>query len=188
MVLPATAGELSQYIYCLQWMSYSIPDFATRIAPLRDILEAAYKQSGKRTRRSIDNIPLSKLSWGQQHETSFNSLQDSLREAVKLNHPDPEKETCVYTDASDTHWAAVVTQRNKEDLSKPIENQWHEPLAFLSSAFKNSEIHWSTFEKEARNWTTFYSVKRQLTSTLITGTCYLYSTLCLWRHQSADML
>lgn len=148
VVMPETAGELSQFIYCLQWMSYSIPDFANRIKPLREVLEAAYKRSGKRTRKSINKIALSSLSWGRTHVESYTSLQDSLREAVKLAHPDPSLETCIYTDASETHWAAVVTQCDKEQLEKPTEDQRHKPLAFLSSAFKDSELHWSTFEKE----------------------------------------
>ena len=148
MTYPETAGELSQYVHCLQWMSHSIPDFANRTAPLRELIEAAYKHSGKRTTRSIKNIPLSSLSWGPKHEVTFNSLQESLRQAVKLSHPNPKKEKCVYTDASETHWAAVVTQCDQGELQKPVEEQRYEPLAFLSSSFKDSELHWSTFEKE----------------------------------------
>ena len=146
---PQTAGELSQYVYCIQWMSQAVPDFAARIQPLRDILEAAYSKAGRRTTRAIKNIPLHKLSWGAKHDDAFASIQDSLRNAVTLSHPDNAKETCVFTDASDTHWAAVVTQCDSKDLDKEIGNQRHNPLAFLSSEFKNAEKNWSTFEKEA---------------------------------------
>jgi len=145
---PQTAGELSQYIYCLQWMSQSIPDFANRISCLRNVLEEAYTKSGKRTKKSIASIPLSSLSWGRQHDKSFLELQDSLRQSVKLAHPDAKMHKCIYTDASDNYWAAVVTQCLAAELNKPLEDQRHQPLAFISSSFKDSELHWSTYEKE----------------------------------------
>lgn len=145
---PKTAGELSQYIHCLQWMSQSIPDFANRISSMRKVLEAAYRKTGKRNKRSIASVPLSSLSWGRIHEITFHELQDSLRQSVRLAHPDPKLQKCIYTDASDNYWAAVVTQCNTEELEKPLEKQMHQPLAFVSSAFKDSELHWSTYEKE----------------------------------------
>jgi len=67
---------------------------------------------------------------------------------VKLAHRDPKQEICVYTDASEAHWAAVVTQSSKEDVMKPIEEQNHSPLAFVSAAFKDTESRWTMFEKE----------------------------------------
>lgn len=130
-------------------MSNAILDFADRVSPLRKTLEDAYLRSGKRTGKSIQSIPLHTLSWGPEQEEAFHSLQDSLRKSVMLSHPDPSKETCVFTDASDSHWAAVVTQCAPTELDKPIEEQRHLPLAFLSSAFKKAELGCSTFEKEA---------------------------------------
>lgn len=35
-----------------------------------------------------------------------------------------------------------------EHLKRPVADQRHEPLAFLSSSFKGAEVGWSTFEKE----------------------------------------
>ena len=43
----------------------------------------------------------------------------------------------------------MVTQVSEDQLSLPFEQQSHEPLAFLGSAFKKSELNWTTFEKEA---------------------------------------
>lgn len=34
-------------------------------------------------------------------------------------------------------------------LDKPVEEQIHEPLAFIGSAFAGAERNWSTYEKEA---------------------------------------
>ena len=79
---------------------------------------------------------------------AFKSLQDTIREAVQLSFPKKEKQICIYTDASDKFWSAVVTQIIPSDMQKPIEEQNHEPLAFLGSAFKDAEKNWSTFEQE----------------------------------------
>ena len=146
--MPDTAEELAQFIYCCRWMSIAIPDFTGRTAPLTAVLEQAYSQSGKRTNRSIRPIRLRSLSWGPDHVKAFLQLQDCLRNAVQLAHPDPEKVVCVYTDASERYWSGVVTQTTPEQLSLPVEQQGHEPLAFLGSAFKGAELGWTTFEKE----------------------------------------
>lgn len=62
MDTPKTADELAQFIYSCRWMSITIPQFVERVAPLTAILEAVYKKSGKRTSRSIRNMPLRTLS------------------------------------------------------------------------------------------------------------------------------
>ncbi|ETV95977.1 hypothetical protein H310_10633 [Aphanomyces invadans] len=51
-------------------------------------------------------------------------------------------EVCVFTDASDMFWGAVATQGPVEDLSLPLEDQRHQPLAFISA-------RWPIVEKEA---------------------------------------
>ena len=149
MHMPKTAAGLSQFIYCCRWMSMSIRNFAQRIGSLNDVLEEAYAKSGKRTKKSINKIALSMLSWGPTHEATFRKLQDSLRSAVTLAYPDPDKMICIFTDASDRYWSGVVTQCDPEDLNLPIGEQNHVPLAFLGSAFKGASLNWSTFEKEA---------------------------------------
>lgn len=66
--------------------------------------------SGKRTKRSIARIPLSKAGWGAEHSDTFKQLQEQLQEIVKTAHRDPALRLCIYTDASDSFWAAAVTQ------------------------------------------------------------------------------
>jgi len=120
---PKTADELAEFIYCCRWMSNSIPNFATRVAPLSKLLEEAYTRFGKRTKRSIKSIALSNLSWGTIHMQAFEDLQDTLRNAVKLSYPKQEMEICVHTDASDRFWSAVISQIPLEDLKRPIQEQ-----------------------------------------------------------------
>ena len=75
-------------------------------------------------------------------------LQDSLRNAVKLAYPDPDKTICVHTDASDRYWSGVVSQVAPDDLRKRASEQVHEPLGFVGGEFTKAELNWSTFEKE----------------------------------------
>lgn len=55
----------------------------------------------------------------------------------------------MHTDASDKHWAVCATQCQYAESSKPIVDQVHLPLAFLSGTFSEREEHWSTYEREA---------------------------------------
>ncbi len=130
-------------------MSTAIPDFARRVQPLNNLLEDAYRQKGRRTKRCIRNVALYALGWGTTHERAFKDLQQSLCSAVELAFHDPSKTVCIYTDASDQYWSAVITQVTAAALDCPIENESHEPLAFLGSEFRGAQKRWSTFEKEA---------------------------------------
>ena len=56
---------------------------------------------------------------------------------------------CLFTDASETHWAAVLTQVDTKHMRKPIDEQAHEPLSFLSGSFAGHSANWSIVEKEA---------------------------------------
>jgi len=148
MYLPINAAELLEYVHCMQWMSSAIPDFNERIEPFRLILEEAYAMSGARTKKSVQKIALRTLSWGTEHEALFREFQLNLQEVVKLAHRDTSKKLCVYTDASDEFWSAVVTQCAPEELMKLALDQSHEPLAFLGGAFRGPQERWSTPEKE----------------------------------------
>ena len=146
--MPKTGGELFQYIHCCRWMSTAIPAFEQRIAPLSNILEQAYERSGRRKKKSIENMELSLLSWGPDHERAFKDLQTSILNFTKLAYPKKGSILCVYTDASYYFWSGVVTQIKEKDLSLPLEEQRHEPLAFLGQKFNATELKWTTYEKE----------------------------------------
>ena len=148
LTMPETAGELCQYVHCCRWMATAISAFIVRIAPLVDILEQAYKVSGKRTKNSILNMPLGKLSWGKAHVDAFRSMQTSIQNSTKLSYPKKEKVLCLFTDASDRFWSGVVTQTDEVQLSLEVGEQKHEPLAFVGKMFNTTEQRWSTYEQE----------------------------------------
>ena len=87
--------------------------------------------------------------WTEQHQQTFGEVKNSLIHAVTLAHVDPGKLLCLFTDASDAHWASVLTHIPPCDLTKPFDQQLHEPLAFLAGSFRSSQARWSTPEKEA---------------------------------------
>jgi RNase H-like domain found in reverse transcriptase len=76
-------------------------------------------------------------------------VKSSLANSVKLAFPRDERALCLFTDASETHWSAVVTQVPHEQLDLPLDQQQHEPLYFLSGAFTREAAGWAIVEKEA---------------------------------------
>lgn len=130
-------------------MSNAIPRFVKRVAPLHDLLEAAYQKAEMRKKRSIANIHLTSLGWISAHSDAFRDLQQQLQAMATTAQRSPALRLCVYTDASDYFCAATVTQTNDLELCKATQNQKHEPLALFSSRFFIAQIHWTTYEKEA---------------------------------------
>jgi hypothetical protein len=69
-------------------------------------------------------------------------------ESMTLAFPDPEKRKFVLTDASVRLYDGLVTQIHEEHLDLSIEEQDHQPLAFLSGEFKGAQQRWTVPEKE----------------------------------------
>jgi RNase H-like domain found in reverse transcriptase len=62
--------------------------------------------------------------------------------------PDPEKRICVLINASDLFYAGLVTQIDEKQLDLLMEEQDHQPLAFLSGEFKGAQQRWTVPKKE----------------------------------------
>lgn len=63
-------------------------------------------------------------------EEFFKGLQDTLRSSVSFVYHKPDKFTCIYTDASDQYWSAVVKQTSEEQQKSPFEKQAHDLFPF----------------------------------------------------------
>lgn len=146
---PTTAAQLQQFVCAANWMRMAIPQFNQIVEPLTALLEDVYRISGKRTRRSIQKIPLTDTTWCDNHLQAFEALKHGIGAAVTLAHPSSTKQLCLFTDASEYHWSAILTQIPSADINRPVPDQHHEPLAFLSGSFKGSPLRWSTIEKES---------------------------------------
>ncbi|KAE9030308.1 hypothetical protein PF011_g666 [Phytophthora fragariae] len=68
---------------------------------------------------------------------------------VPLVHPSPTAEVCLYVDASQDYWGAVVTQIDPSELQVTLEKQNHRPLVSLSGRFAGASSRWDTIETEA---------------------------------------
>jgi RNase H-like domain found in reverse transcriptase/Reverse transcriptase (RNA-dependent DNA polymerase)/Integrase zinc binding domain/Integrase core domain/Aspartyl protease len=149
MQTPETGADLYQFISAMNWMRTSIPNFALLMAPLARLMESVHHSAGnKRTKASVKKTSLTSM-WTQEHELAFQAVKEQLMSAVTLAHPKESCSTHVFTDASETHWSSITTQVLKEDDSLPLQEQRHEPLAFLSGEYKDASFNWSTAEKEA---------------------------------------
>jgi RNase H-like domain found in reverse transcriptase len=74
--------------------------------------------------------------WRPEEQAVFKFLHAAIMHSMTLAFPDPDKRICVVTDASNRFYAGLVTQIDKEQLDLPMEEQYHQPLAFLSGEFK----------------------------------------------------
>ncbi len=146
---PETAQDLQQFLCAANWMRASIPAYNVIVSPLMELLERAYAAAGGRTRQKVARVELSDIGWGLEHAAALQRCKDALTKAVRLAHLDPAQELCVFTDASEKHWGAVVTQIPAEDSGRPLEDQAHQPLMFLSGAFTGAAGRWPIIEKEA---------------------------------------
>ena len=89
------------------------------------------------------------MGWGAVHETAVAAVKASLLRMVPMAHPKADRQVCLFTDASLDFWGAVATQVPMEDVGKPLHEQTHEPLAFLSGKFVGAATRWPIVEKEA---------------------------------------
>lgn len=150
MPSPTTAADLIQFLAAVNWMRGSIPCFNDVVAPLADIREYALSKAPSRKKTAARRVLLADVGWNDDHERAYQRIKDALAGAVTLAFPDLENRVlCLYTDASDTAWGAVLTQLPPDDLPLAVDEQRHEPLAFLSGDFKGAASRWSTVEKEA---------------------------------------
>lgn len=86
---------------------------------------------------------------GKEHDKAFGNIKAKILNARKRAHTSIEKRLCLFTDASELHWASVLTQIPPEDGKIPFEKQITETLAFLSGTFTGSERNSATPDTEA---------------------------------------
>lgn len=153
---PTLAGELCQFLQACNWMRGSIPNFSEMTENLWEIKRRAETKGladkGSRRKKAYDLIPLKLLGWGEVHSKEFQELQNSLTVLMKNGHFDPEDESqtlCLLTDASQRHYAALLTSVTNWKEGIPVEEQEHRLLRTFSGEFKGAQVKWSTIEKES---------------------------------------
>ncbi|CEO98943.1 hypothetical protein PBRA_007057 [Plasmodiophora brassicae] len=149
MPRPNTFKELQQFTWAANWMRTSVPGYAHIIAPLQELTDKANQELKRIQSSSPSSSRLDDLGWTDRHSKAFEDIRFALIQHVQLACPKSDHQTCLFTDASDLAWAAVVTQIPMEDIDLPVHEQRHEPLAFYGKRFSGAELRWSTPEKEA---------------------------------------
>lgn len=128
-------------------MRTSFQAYTDTIAHLHTLMESVYKQAGARTRKAASNIRVDS-SCRPKRDRAVAIVKSQLAGATELAYPKPGRSMCLFTDASETHWTASLTQIPSDDSRTPIKEQRHEPLSFLSGVFKGSTSSWRALEKK----------------------------------------
>ena len=83
---------------------------------------------------------LLKDDWTALHDESFRAIKKGVTNAVKLAHVREEATLCLFTDASDLFYGAILTQIPADSFEAEGDpHTWpHEPLGFISGAFRNA--------------------------------------------------
>lgn len=146
---PRLAGELDQFLNVLNWTRSSLFDFAALSKPLHDLMESIKAKVGSREKKRYEKVRLDQIGWTDMHRQAFLQCKDLFAKRVKETHVDPAATLCMFTDASDSFWGAVLTQVVDWKDGVPVHGQQHQVVAILSGEFKGSQENWSTIEKES---------------------------------------
>lgn len=121
---PRTKRQLRQFLGLCGWYSSFVPHFEEKAAPLTDLLNK--KQP---------------FRWTAQEDGAFQTIKNAICHAPKLAHPDPQRELCLQTDASDLGLGAVIFHK-REDGGRDI-------VEYGSRKLSPTERCYCTAEKEA---------------------------------------
>lgn len=118
--LPKTGSELRQFVFCATRMAFAIPRLAERIAPLCSLLELAYAEKKKRTKRVVARIQLRLLGLAEHHTRAFHEIQEQVKQAVTTARRDPAQTLCLYSDDKNRFYSIVATQCVPGDLERSL--------------------------------------------------------------------
>nr|CCA21783.1 AlNc14C133G7029 [Albugo laibachii Nc14] len=124
---PTNGQESQQFLCGLGWMRTSIPVYNSIVATLVEAMERAYKLAGGRKGYQVKRLNIDAIGWTEKEEDCLARAKQALSKSVELSHLDISKQLCVFTDASDRHWGAVITQVPKHDRTKSMDAQDHQP-------------------------------------------------------------
>ena len=82
-----------------------------------------------------------KFEWTDEGKDAFKSIKDAISKSPVLISPDYSKGFQIFSFASEDTIAGVFLQKNKEGQEQPI--------AFMSRALQNSELKYTSMEKQA---------------------------------------
>jgi hypothetical protein len=115
--------QLQCFLGMVNFYRRFLPSCAQILKPLTDLLKGGAKM----------------LEWTVSAQEAFQRAKRLLAAAVPLQHPAPNAELSLATDASDTHIEGVMQQKSGD--------HWR-PLGFFSRKLTDTESCYSTFDRE----------------------------------------
>lgn len=124
MERPTNRTELQSFLGMVTFMNRGLPDRATILTPLYELLknDAAFH-------------------WDQTQEDAFGKIKESIAQAPTLAIYDPARVTKITSDASNFGLGCALLQKQDDDNYRPI--------AFASRTLSETERRYAPIEKEA---------------------------------------
>uniref|UniRef100_H3H4R4 Reverse transcriptase/retrotransposon-derived protein RNase H-like domain-containing protein n=1 Tax=Phytophthora ramorum TaxID=164328 RepID=H3H4R4_PHYRM len=144
MPLPPTGAALQHFLCALNWLRDSMVDYARTTAPLQEKLEHVMQSRGRRKAQLSGAV----VEWSKEEAETFRKTLEMIERSCKLAFPDKRATVCLFSDASLTGYALVLTQVLNWQDGVPVEEQQHELLICRGGLFKNAQRNWSIVEKE----------------------------------------
>ncbi|KAE8901511.1 hypothetical protein PF010_g12839 [Phytophthora fragariae] len=131
MPLLPTAAALQHFLCAINWLRESMVDYARTVAPLQHKLEEVMVARGRRKSRlaGLD------LTWTKDDGSAFRVGLKLLSNSSKMFFPDRDAHVCLFSDASASGWAVVLTQVREWSTDTPVEEQHHEMLVCRGGTF-----------------------------------------------------
>lgn len=120
---PKSVKDVQSFLGFANFYRRFIPDFSSIARPLHDL-----------TRKT------QVWAWDRTHQGAFDTIKERMSTGPVLEHPDPEKQFVLETDASGVAMGAVLSQ-------KGIDGRLH-PVAYMSHSFSPAERNYDTHDKE----------------------------------------
>lgn len=154
---PVLGQELHDFIFALGWIQDSLDPFETLEAKgvltnfLNKLFEVKASQGSKASRKKklLVGMKLVEYGWGEQEIKAFKKCLELIHKAIKLAVVDPEKELCLFTDASNVGCAIVITQCEADELEKPMKDQKHNIVFMTTHKWADVEKRWHISSQEA---------------------------------------
>ncbi|GFS50531.1 hypothetical protein TNCV_3197241 [Trichonephila clavipes] len=125
--LPETIHDLRTFLGMINFYRRYLKDAAKTQAPLHELLKGAKKKDRR------------KVHWTDDTRRSFEKCKTDLAEAALLSFPRSGLPLSLCTDASDFAVGAVLQQ---------LENESWKPIAFYSKKLNETQIRYSTYDRE----------------------------------------
>jgi hypothetical protein len=144
MQLPPTGAALQHFLCALNWLRDSMIDYSRITAGLQAKLEKVMAERGRRKAQ----LTGAKLTWTDEEVVFYQNVLRMIERSCKLAFPDEDATLCMFTDASKTGWALIITQVVNWKDGVAVEAQEHELIICRAGQFKKAQLNWSVIEKE----------------------------------------